>query len=187
MNQYTEDEILDMYFNRNEDAVTVTANRYGCGLIRFAKRMIGSEDALECVNDTYLTAWRRIPPERPQKFQAWLYKVLRNIVCDRIDWNNADKRNSEGYAMLDELAVELKELAELQEMPQEQMLAGFKERVAGRLVGHIADEPRTNLNPADARMIVESLFACENPYVTPSGRKCVEMITLEELDKRLNL
>ena len=90
-------------------------------------------------------------------------------------------------AMLDELAVELKELAELQEMPQEQMLAGFKERVAGRLVGHIADEPRTNLNPADARMIVESLFACENPYVTPSGRKCVEMITLEELDKRLNL
>ena len=90
-------------------------------------------------------------------------------------------------AMLDELAAELKELAELQEMPQEQMLAGFKERVAGRLVGHIADEPRTNLNPADARMIVESLFACENPYVTPSGRKCVEMITLEELDKRLNL
>ena len=90
-------------------------------------------------------------------------------------------------AMLDELAVELKEIAELQEMPQEQMLAGFKERVAGRLVGHIADEPRTNLNPADARMIVESLFACENPYVTPSGRKCVEMITLEELDKRLNL
>lgn len=104
MNQYTEDEILDMYFNRNEDAVTITANIYGCGLIRFAKRMIGSEDALECVNDTYLTAWRRIPPERPQKFQAWLYKVLRNIVCDRIDWNNADKRNSEGYAMLDELA-----------------------------------------------------------------------------------
>ena len=32
-----------------------------------------------------------------------LYRVCRNIVCDRIDWNNASKRNSNMNCMLDEL------------------------------------------------------------------------------------
>ena len=65
--------------------------------------MISHEDALECVNDTYIAAWNKIPPERPMRFLSWLYRVCRNIVCDRIDWNNASKRNSNMNCMLDEL------------------------------------------------------------------------------------
>mgnify|MGYP000261324210 CR=1 FL=1 len=30
--------------------------------------MIAHEDALECVNDTYIAAWNKIPPERPMRF-----------------------------------------------------------------------------------------------------------------------
>ena len=74
-----------------------------CTLTRFADTMIAHEDALECVNDTYIAAWNKIPPERPMRFLSWLYRVCRNIVCDRIDWNNASKRNSNMNCMLDEL------------------------------------------------------------------------------------
>lgn len=104
MKEYTEKEILDLYFSRAEEAVNVTNSIYGGRLLRFAGRMICKEDAMECVNDTYLTAWNKIPPERPGNFLAWLYRVLRNIVCDRIDWNNAAKRGGSVNVLLDELA-----------------------------------------------------------------------------------
>ena len=104
MEEFTQEEILDLYFARSQQAVAVTAQMYGSKLVRFAENMICKEDAMECVNDTYMCAWNKIPPERPVKFLAWLYKVLRNIVCDRIDWNNAAKRSSGVNALLDELA-----------------------------------------------------------------------------------
>ena len=100
---YTQEQILDMYYRRDQQAVNATSQMYGAKLTRFAENMIGHEDAIECVNDTYIAAWSRIPPERPGKFLSWLYKVCRNIVCDRIDWNNAAKRNSRLNCMLDEL------------------------------------------------------------------------------------
>lgn len=103
MKIYTDDEILNMYFQRNTQAVNITAGMYGAKLTRFADNMIQHEDAVECVNDTYMAAWSKIPPERPTKFLSWLYKVCRNIVCDRIDWNNAAKRGNNLNCMLDEL------------------------------------------------------------------------------------
>lgn len=101
---YTQEQILDMYFDRNQQAVSATSQMYGAKLTRFADTMVAHEDALECVNDTYIAAWNKIPPERPMRFLSWLYRVCRNIVCDRIDWNNASKRNSNMNCMLDELA-----------------------------------------------------------------------------------
>lgn len=103
MNEYTQEEILDLYFKRSQQAICVTSDMYGSKLLRFAENMINREDALECLNDTYMSAWNKIPPERPANFLAWLYKVLRNIVCDRIDWNNAAKRNSNLNVAIDEL------------------------------------------------------------------------------------
>ena len=103
MKMYTEEQILDMYFKREQEAVSITSDMYGAKLTRFADGMINHEDAVECVNDTYMAAWNKIPPERPTRFLSWLYKVCRNIVCDRIDWNNAAKRNSNLNCMLDEL------------------------------------------------------------------------------------
>lgn len=100
---FTEEQILELYFKRDERAVEMTSQMYGAKLTRFADSMVAHEDAVECVNDTYIAAWNKIPPQRPHKFLAWLYKVCRNIVCDRIDWNNAAKRNSSLNCILDEL------------------------------------------------------------------------------------
>lgn len=118
---YTQEQILDMYFDRNQQAVSATSQMYGAKLTRFADTMVAHEDALECVNDTYIAAWNKIPPERPMRFLSWLYRVCRNIVCDRIDWNNASKRNSNMNCMLDEL---------------EECLADSNAKIRGRAVGH---------------------------------------------------
>lgn len=104
MKDLKEEEILDLYFSRSDDALRITEKVYGNRLLRLASNMICNEDAMECVNDTYLAAWNMIPPERPDNFLSWLYKVLRNIVCDRIDWNTAAKRGKKVNVLLDELA-----------------------------------------------------------------------------------
>ena len=72
---YTQEQILDMYFDRNQQAVSATSQMYGAKLTRFADTMIAHEDALECVNDTYIAAWNKIPPERPMRFLSCLYRV----------------------------------------------------------------------------------------------------------------
>ncbi|MBQ0122792.1 MAG: DNA mismatch repair endonuclease MutL [Bacteroidales bacterium] len=36
-----------------------------------------------------------------------------------------------------------------------------------------------------AQLLVDTLFACREPNLTPDGRKCVTILTLEELDKKL--
>ena len=86
---YTQEQILDMYFDRNQQAVSATSQMYGAKLTRFADTMIAHEDALECVNDTYIAAWNKMPPERPMRVVAGLYRVCRNIVCGRRDGINA--------------------------------------------------------------------------------------------------
>ena len=60
-------EILDLFFTRSESAVAELDAKYGTLLYSLARRMLhNSEDAAECVNDAYLSAWRAIPPARPE-------------------------------------------------------------------------------------------------------------------------
>lgn len=67
------------------------------------KAAAGPQDAQECLNDTYLAAWDRIPPARPQSLFAWLCRVLRNHCCDRYRRESTLKRS----ALVVELSQEL--------------------------------------------------------------------------------
>lgn len=59
-------EIIELYWARNESAITATAEKYGnyCHTIAY-NILRNKEDAEECANDTYLGAWNSIPPQRP--------------------------------------------------------------------------------------------------------------------------
>ena len=72
-------EILDLFFTRSESAVAELDAKYGTLLYSLARRMLhNSEDAAECENDAYHSAWRAIPPARPEKLAAWMCAVVRN-------------------------------------------------------------------------------------------------------------
>ena len=91
--------IIDLYFERNENAIKETDEKYGRYLNAVAYRILDSApDAEECVSDTYLKAWQTIPPERPSLFKAFLAKITRSRALDRVDYYNAAKRNGDALS-----------------------------------------------------------------------------------------
>ena len=85
--------IVDLYFSRNEEAITQTAKKYGHYCYSIAYNILTSkEDAEESVSDTYMTAWRAIPPRRPSALSAFLGKITRHISIDRWRERVATKR-----------------------------------------------------------------------------------------------
>ncbi len=99
-------KIVQMYLERDERAISVTAEKYGKYCEYIAKNILGSgEDAEECVNDTYLSAWNSIPPHRPEILSVFLGKITRNLSFNRYKYNKTKKRNCGEITMaLDELA-----------------------------------------------------------------------------------
>jgi RNA polymerase sigma-70 factor (ECF subfamily) len=98
--------IVQLYWDRNEQAIPATADKYGAYCTAIAKNILGSdEDAEECVNDTYLNAWHAMPPHRPGVLSTFLGKITRNLSFNQYKRSRADKRGGgEVAAVLDELA-----------------------------------------------------------------------------------
>ena len=85
--------IVDLYFNRDEEAITQTDKKYGRYCYSIAYNILtNKEDAEESVSDTYMTAWRAIPPRRPSVLSTFLGKITRHISIDRWRERSAYKR-----------------------------------------------------------------------------------------------
>lgn len=86
-------EIIDLYWKRKETAISATAEKYGkyCHTISY-NILHNNEDAEECVNDTYLGAWKSMPPQRPEHLSAYLGKITRNLSLNRFKRYTAEKR-----------------------------------------------------------------------------------------------
>ena len=97
--------IVDLYFNRDEEAITQTDKKYGRYCYSIAYNILMSrEDAEESVSDTYMTAWRAIPPRRPSVLSTFLGKITRHISIDRWRERSAYKRGGgEVTLVLEEL------------------------------------------------------------------------------------
>ena len=89
----TEEEIIALYWSRNEEAIRQTADTLGHYCYTVAYNILGNpEDAEECVNDTYLALWNAIPPARPASFKHFVTRILRNLALNRYKEQNRDKR-----------------------------------------------------------------------------------------------
>lgn len=97
--------IVDLYWQRNESAISETAAKYGQYLYSISYQiLINAEDAEECVNDTYSDAWNCMPPHRPSVLSSFLGKITRRISIDLWRKNRAEKRGGgEIPVALDEL------------------------------------------------------------------------------------
>ena len=68
-----DEEIIELYWNRDERAVEETDLKYRKYLFTIAYNILYSnEDSEECLNDTYMGAWQAIPPQRPLNLKAFL-------------------------------------------------------------------------------------------------------------------
>ena len=99
-------QIIDLYWARAENAISETAHKYGryCHYIAY-NILHNDEDSEECVNDTYLKAWNVMPPQRPNKLSTFLGKITRNFALDRYKYNSREKRGGGQMPLvIDELA-----------------------------------------------------------------------------------
>lgn len=99
-------KIIDLYWERNEKAISATEQKYGSYCYYIAYNILhDQEDAEESVNDTYLGAWNAIPPHRPNMLRTFLGKITRSISLKK--WRDAhrDKRGGDEVSLvLDELS-----------------------------------------------------------------------------------
>ena len=101
----TDAQIVEMYWNRNEQAITVTAEKYGTYCYSVAYGVLhNEEDSKESVNDTYMSAWNSMPPHKPAILKTFLGKITRRLSIDRWRRRNAEKRGGEIAEVLDELS-----------------------------------------------------------------------------------
>lgn len=97
--------IIDLYWARNEQAIQETDRSYGSLCRGLSHRILkNQEDADECVNDSYLRLWQRLPPERPDSLGSFLTRIVRNLSLDRLRQNDSLKRGGSAITVsLDEL------------------------------------------------------------------------------------
>ncbi len=99
-----DEQIIKLYFNRNEQAIAETATKYGAYCHRIALNILSlREDAEECVNDTYHAAWKQMPPAFPASLRAFIGRITRNLSISRFRANRAQKRYQEMEILLSEL------------------------------------------------------------------------------------
>ena len=100
-------QIIDLYWERSEEAIAQTHRKYGRYCHTIAYNILQNDpDSEECVSDTYFKLWSIIPPRRPSLLSALLGKITRNLALDRCKYNRAEKRGG------GQVALALEELAE---------------------------------------------------------------------------
>lgn len=101
----TDKEIVSLYLERNENAISETERKYDAYLIKTAYNILYDlEDSKEKVNDTYFRAWNIIPPNKPERLSAFLAKITRELSIDEYRRKHSEKRKATGYALaLDEI------------------------------------------------------------------------------------
>lgn len=101
-------EIIELYFQRDEQAIKETDSRYGglCHLIAY-NILNNKEDAEECVSDAYVGVWNAIPPARPDNFMAFISRITRNLSLKKLEFITRDKRSRDMSVSLEELEAVL--------------------------------------------------------------------------------
>ena len=119
-------EIIGLFFDRNEAAISETERKYGKLCMSVAKRILDStEDSEECVNDAFLRLWNTIPPAEPKSLRGYVCKITRNLALKRVQYNSCQKRSSE-------LAVSLSELEEI--LPDNRISSSVDNNDIGRAI-----------------------------------------------------
>ena len=95
-----DDEIVALYWQRDETAIRETERKYGRYLSKITYNVLADfGDCEEVVNDTCLKAWNSMPPHRPAVLGTYLGKIARQLSIDRFRTRNREKRRGSEYTL----------------------------------------------------------------------------------------
>lgn len=135
----TDNEILDLYWARDEQAISETDQKYGSYCRTIAWNILRSrEDTEECVSDTWLKAWNAMPPKRPSILSSFLASITRNLSLDRYRAGQAKKRGGQ----LERVWEELEGCADPQMELENQIALGELSRLLDRFLRQLSQRER---------------------------------------------
>ena len=127
-------EIVDLYWQRSEQAIEETERKYGAYCRHIARSVCNDrEDAEECVNDTWLGAWNAMPDKRPSRLSTFLGRICRNLAIHVVERRGRLKRGG------GELPLALEELgeclADTQDVERDYELREFRQAIGDFVAG----------------------------------------------------
>ena len=200
--------IIELYFERDEQAIKETDAKYGKLCHSIAYNILNNhEDSEECVNDTYVGVWNAIPPTRPSNFMSFICKIARNLSLKRLEFMQREKRSADVLLSLDELAAVL---------PDERYAPNVSDEDVGKLIskflrtqkedarnvfirkyyffdsiGEIAERfgfPESNESRKPLMARVNSAFSMRHPVSSGAGMHCSISILSSQMNaSRFNL
>lgn len=102
-----DEEIVKLFFDRDEDALRQTEKQYGKLIYRICRSVLNDRlDSEECVNTVYVRLWGSIPPEEPSSLKAYVIRVSRFVALDKYRTEHRKKRiTSDMTESLDDLSL----------------------------------------------------------------------------------
>lgn len=160
-------EIIALYFERSQQAISETDIKYGALCRSISQRIVGDKrDAEECVSDTYFKVWNTIPPQKPESLSAFISRIVRNLSLDCFRKKSALKRGGEQLPF-EELSECIPDRAEdaqneavaeclnefLAELPREQRIYFMRRYYMGEPLSDIAERYGISANNLGVMML----------------------------------
>ena len=99
-----DNEIIELISSKDERGLAELQSKFFKLIMKIGLGMLDShEDAEDCANDTLLRVWNAIPPDKPENLTAYVCKIARRLVINRMRYNKAASRSCDLIGELDEL------------------------------------------------------------------------------------
>lgn len=133
--------IVALYWQRDESAIQKTEEKYGSYLTKIAYQILASrEDSEESVNDTYLKAWKSMPPHKPGILSTYLGRITRQRSIDIFRERHREKRGGSEYALS---LTELEDCVSSGDSTGTEVEAALLAEAIGTYLGELSAEVRT--------------------------------------------
>lgn len=166
-----DEEIVALYWERNEKAIQATDAKYKSFLLAIGNRILANDhDSEECLNDTYIGAWNAIPPARPTVLKAFLGTIMRRISINRYKANQRQKRVASEFALS---MTELEDIIGAQE--------DFVERTDAVLLGKLISDYVRSLSRRRAYIFMGRYYFSRPIAELASALRCSESMVHKEI------
>ncbi len=169
----SDQQIVTLYWDRNETAISETDKKHGRTLQRISYNILrDNSDSEECKNDTYLSLWNNIPPTRPVSLRAFAAIIIRRLSINRY---YRKKRKREVPSELTVSMEECKDFISSLKMPEDE--------AAGRELGERINAFLTNISAKERYIFLGRFWFCDSVRKIARELKLSESAVYKELEK----
>ncbi len=177
----SDEEILILYKNREQEALKILINRYTTSLYNFTARLTNRNDAPDIVQEVFIKIWKNIRnfDSKKASFKTWIFTITKNTVTDFLrkkrsllfsDMENKDEENINSFAenipaedLLPDVTLQKlqdsqflnKTLEKLRLDYQEVLILHYQEEMTFEEIGKILDKPLNTVKSQHRRALLE--------------------------------